>query len=274
MSIKVAFIGGGNMGEAILAALIKQKLSQPADISVSDPRAERLAYLEKNYGIFTTGSNIESAERGEIVVLSIKPQSLNEVMQEMAGRLKPSQLILSIIAGKKMETLSNGLKHEAIVRAMPNTPAQIGKGITVWTAMPEAVSSIQRDRAKAIISVMGQSIYVGYEAFLDMATAVSGSGPAYVFLFMEALIEAAKAIGLPDDMSRLLVAETFSGSSEYAQKSDKSIAELRQMVTSPGGTTAEAIKIFEQGNFQQLIKNAVEAAYKRSRELGLDGGII
>ncbi len=268
MSIKAAFIGGGNMGEAILSALIKKGLSQPADITVSDVKTERLAYLKSTYGIAITSSNLEAAGHAEVLVFSIKPQNLDDVMLELAGKLKPSQLVLSIIAGKKMETLSHGLRHQAIVSAMPNTPAQIGKGITVWTAMPTAVKPAQREMAKGIISVMGRSVYVGYEIYLDMATAVSGSGPAYLFLFMEAFIEAAMAIGLPDDMAKMLVLETVLGSAEYARKTGKDLAELRRMVTSPGGTTAEAVRVFEQGDINDLVKNAVAAAYRRAQELG------
>jgi pyrroline-5-carboxylate reductase len=268
MSIKISFIGGGNMGEAILAALIKKGLSKPEDITVSDAKPERLEYLKTTYGISTTHSNTQAAERSEVLLLAVKPQNLNEVMAELAGKLKATQLVLSIIAGKKMEPLSQGLRHNAIVRAMPNTPAQIGKGITVWTAMPEAVKPAQREMARAIISVMGQSVYVGYEIYLDMATAVSGSGPAYVFLFMEALTEAARAIGLPDDMAKMLVLETVLGSAEYAHKANKDLLELRHMVTSPGGTTAEAIKVFEQGDFTEKVKSAVAAAYRRAQELG------
>lgn len=265
--MKVSFIGGGNMGEAILAALLKNGLSQPADIAVSDVKAERLDYLKTTYGIFTTRSNAEAAGRGDVVVLAVKPQNLDDIMSELSGKLKPSQLVLTIIAGKSLETLSQGLKHQAIVRAMPNTPAQIGKGMTVWTATSD-VTTVQTEMAKAILGVMGRAVYVGHETYLDMATAVSGSGPAYVFLFMESLIAAAMEIGMPETIAKELVLQTLLGSAEFAQKADKDLAELRRMVTSPGGTTAEALKVLELGEFNALIKRAVAAAYQRAKELG------
>ena len=200
-------------------------------------------------------------------MLAVKPQTLDAVMAELAGKLNPKSLVFSIIAGKKMETLVEGLKHQAVVRAMPNTPAQIGKGVTVWTATPD-VTAAQRIKAEAIVTVMGRGIYVGDESYLDLATAVSGSGPAYVFLFMEALIAGAQDIGMPKEMAKTLVFQTLLGSAEFARASDKDLAELRRNVTSPGGTTAEALKVFEQGDFTDLVKKAVAAAYRRAQELG------
>jgi pyrroline-5-carboxylate reductase len=265
--MKVSFIGGGNMGEAILAALIRQNLSQPGDIFVSDAKEERREYLKTTYGVHTSASNVSMAAKGQVVILAVKPQNLAEVMAEMTGQLSASQLLLSIIAGKSLSALRAGLNYERIVRAMPNTPAQIGQGMTVWTALPE-VNETQKSWAKAILSVMGQEVYVADEGVIDMATAVSGSGPAYVFLFMEALLAAAQDIGLPEKMAQAMVFQTLAGSVAYAAKSGKDLADLRRMVTSPGGTTAEALKVFEQGDFSALVKRAVAAAYRRAQELG------
>lgn len=264
---KIAFIGGGNMGQAIAVAVIKNHLAEAQDVSISDVSQERLDILNRDMGVFTSTNNLEVAGRGEIIVLSVKPQTLGGVMAELSGKLNPKSLVFSIIAGKKMETLVEGLKHQAVVRAMPNTPAQIGQGVTVWTATRD-VTPAQRVNAEAIVAVMGKGIYAGYESYLDLATAVSGSGPAYVFLFMEALISAAKEIGMPEEMAKTLVFQTVLGSAEYAQTSAKDLAELRRNVTSPGGTTAEALKVFEQGDFTGLVKKAVAAAYRRAQELG------
>ncbi len=258
-SMKIAFIGGGNMGQAMAQAILGQGLATPEAISVSDVNPARRRHLEKEYGLYVTASNLDVLDRGDIVVLAIKPQNLADVMAEIGGRFKAGQLVLSIIAGAATETLSQGLKHNAIVRAMPNAPAQIGQGITVWTATA-GVSGGQKARAGAILGAMGREIYVADERYIDMATAISGSGPAYVFLFMEALISAAVDIGLPPDMARELVSQTVLGSGEFARQSGRELARLRGMVTSPGGTTAEAIKVFEKGNFAELVRQAVAAA--------------
>ncbi len=251
----------------MLAAILKKGLTTPGAISVSDVNQARRQHLAEKYSVYASGSNLEALSRGDVIVLAIKPQNLAEVMAELSGQLKPSQLVLSIIAGARIDTLRNGLKHHSIVRAMPNTPAQIGQGITVWAATAE-VSKKQKAWAGSILGAMGKEIYVVDEKYLDMATAVSGSGPAYVFLFMESLAQAAVAIGLPQDIARELVSQTVLGSASFAQKSEKELAELRRMVTSPGGTTAEALKIFEEGQFGELIKRAVAAAYNRARKLG------
>jgi pyrroline-5-carboxylate reductase len=212
------------------------------------------------------GTNRMAVERGNVVVLAVKPQNLAEVMAEIKGRLKSEQLVLSIIAGARIDTLRLGLKHGCIVRAMPNTPAQIGEGMSVWTATA-GVTKQQKAWASSILGAMGKEIYVDDEKYIDMATAVSGSGPAYVFLFIESLVEAAVHIGLPRDMAQELVLQTVLGSGHFAQKSGRELAELRRMVTSPGGTTAEALLQFEKGRFTDLVKQAVEAAYNKAKKL-------
>ena len=265
--MKIAFIGGGNMGEAMLSALLDKGLTTPDAVRVSDVREERRLHLERKYGVVVTEDNREAADNGEVVVLAIKPQNLAEVMAELAGCLKPTQLVLSIMAGARMNTLCQGLKHRHIVRSMPNTPAQIGDGISVWTDTAE-VTGPQKGWAGAILGAMGKEIYVDDEKYIDMATAVSGSGPAYFFLFVESLVEAAVSIGLSRDVAEKLVVETMLGSGHLIQKSDKSPAELRRMVTSPGGTTAEAMQQFEKGSFSNLVTLAVAVAYNRAKELG------
>ncbi len=265
--MKIAFIGGGNMAQAMLAAILKAGLATPGAVSVSDVDPARLKHLQREFGVHTTGSNLEAIAGGDVVVLAVKPQNLADVMAEIGGKLKPAQLVLSIVAGKGLDSLRSGLKHHSIVRAMPNTPARIGQGMTVWAATGETTAR-QKSRAGAILGAMGSEAFVVDEGFIDMATAVSGSGPAYVFLFMESLISAAIDIGLPPDMARQLVLQTVIGSGEFARSSGQELGQLRKMVTSPGGTTAEALKVFEQGRFAELVKQAVAAAYKRAQQLG------
>ena len=214
-----------------------------------------------------TGDKRLAIPRADVVILAIKPQNLTEVMTELNGRLRPTQLVLSIIAGARLSTLSQGLSHRYIVRAMPNSPAQIGEGITVWTTTAE-ITDHQKEWAKSILEAMGKEIHVDSEHYLDMATAISGSGTAYLFYFVEALVDAAVNIGLPRNIAQQLILETILGSAHLIKKSGKPPAELRRMVTSPGGTTAEAIGKLDDGDFTNLIKQAVSAAYDKARNLG------
>ncbi|MFQ5996084.1 MAG: pyrroline-5-carboxylate reductase [Dehalococcoidales bacterium] len=266
-TIKIVFIGGGAMGEAMLSAVLGKGLSMPSTVWVSDIKEERRQRLKQKYDVAVTEDNREAADKGDIIVLAIKPQNLAEVMPNLGGQLKPSQLVLSIIAGARIDTLCQGLNHRSIVRVMPNTPAQIGEGISVWTATAEVTES-QKKWASSILSTMGKEIYVDDEKYLDMATAISGSGPAYFFLFVESLVDAALKIGLSPNVAEELVLQTMLGSGHLLQKSDKSPAELRRMVTSPGGTTAAALLQFEKGGFSDLVQQAITAAYKRAKELG------
>lgn len=212
-------------------------------------------------------NNRLAIEGSEVVVLAIKPQNLVEVMDEISGQLKSAQLVLSIIAGARINTLSLELNHSRVVRVMPNTPAQIGEGISVWTATTE-VTEQQKEWAASILKTMGKEIYVDNEKYIDMATAVSGSGPAYIFLFMESMVDAAVSIGLPRNIADELVLQTMLGSEHFIQNSDKSLAELRKMVTSPGGTTEAALRKLAEGGFSNLILQAVIAAYNKAGELG------
>ncbi len=265
--MKITFIGGGNMGEAMLSAVLDKGISQPQAISVSDINKTRCRYLEGKYSIATMSDNRQAVNGSDVVVLAIKPQNLDEVMAELSGQLKPTQLVLSIIAGARINTLRLGLKHDSIVRAMPNTPAQIGEGISVWTGTAK-VTPQQQEWAASVLGAMGKEIYVNDEKYIDMATAVSGSGPAYIFLMVEALVDAAVHIGLPHDMAQELVLQTLLGSGHFIQQSSKSPAELRRMVTSPGGTTAAALLRLEEGQFTELVKQAVAAAYNKAKRLG------
>jgi len=265
--VKIAFIGGGNMGEAMLSAILEKGLSAPEAISVSDIKESRRQHLGQKYSVTVMENNRLAVEKGDIVVLAMKPQDLAGVMVELNGQLKPSQLVLSIIAGARIGTMCRGLNHSRVVRVMPNTPAQIGQGMSVWTATPE-VTEPQKREVSSLLGAMGKEIYVDDEQYIDMATAVSGSGPAYVFLFIESLVDAAVHIGLPRDMAQTLALQTVLGSALFLQESGKTPDELRRMVTSPGGTTAEAIAKFEEGRYSELVMLAVSAAFNKARKLG------
>jgi pyrroline-5-carboxylate reductase len=266
--MKIALIGGGNMGQAMLSAITSKGLSKPEDISVCELNKERCNQLAKDFGVYTTDNSIEVIEKSDVIILAIKPQSLKEAMAVIGGKFRKEQLVLSIIAGKCLSTLQTGLKHDAIVRAMPNTPAQIGYGMTVWTATA-AVDEKRKIMAKDILAAMGKEIFVTGEDYIDMATAVSGSGPAYVFLFMESLIQAAEKLGLPPDKAHDMVLQLMTGSIKYVcSNADKPLGKLREMVTSPGGTTAAALTVFANGNLPGLVDEAVTAAYRRAKELG------
>ena len=265
--MKIAVIGGGVMGEVMLSAILDKGLSTPPTIWISDIKKARRQHLELKYGVTAMSSNRLAAKKGDVVILAIKPQNLIAVMAELNGQLKPKQLVLSIIAGARINTLCLGLNHRLVVRVMPNTPAQIGEGISVWTATAE-VTEQQKVWAGSILGTMGKEIYVADEKYLDMATAVSGSGPAYIFLFIESLVDAAVHIGLPRDTAQELVLQTMLGSGHLVQKSGKPPAELRRMVTSPGGTTAEALLQLEKGAFSNLILQAVMAAYNKAKSMG------
>jgi pyrroline-5-carboxylate reductase len=265
--MKIGFIGGGNMAEAILSSVLATGLASPEEVGVSDILDSRLAYLAQKYKIAVSQDNRKVVKDKEIIILAIKPQTLIDVAVGLKGTFQATQLVISIIAGKSINTISSGLGHNCLVRSMPNTPAQVGEGITVWTATPQ-VTDQQRKWTAAILGVMGTEIYVDEEKYLDMATAISGSGPAYVFLFIESLEAAAVKLGLSPEVAHRLVMQTLLGSGHLLQKSDKTAQELRFMVTSPGGTTAEAITVLEKGGFASLIEQAIIAAHERSKKLG------
>jgi pyrroline-5-carboxylate reductase len=262
----IAFIGPGAMAEAMIGGLIRQKLAEPAHLLASGPRLERVTQLQQKYGVIPYTDNAAAAALADVVVLSVKPQRLSGVMKNLKG-IRPEALVLSIIAGAGIKKLSAGLKHSAIVRSMPNTPAQIGEGITVWT-VSETVSAEQKETARAILSALGAEVFVEDEHYLDMATALSGTGPAYVFMFMEAMIDAGVHMGFPRRISEQLVVQTIRGSVDFYQTNDVHVAALRNQVTSPGGTSAEALYYLEKAGFRTAISRAVWAAYQRSLELG------
>ncbi len=263
--MRIAFIGGGTMGEAMIKCLLAKAVVTPGDIVVSDVSGPRRELLSRECGVTTVADNRKAIEGCDIVVLAVKPQHLAQVMDELKNPL-PQQTILSIVAGAGVSTLCRGLSHSSVVRAMPNMPAQIGEGMTVWTTTAE-VTEEQKETAQSILSALGKEIYVPDEKYLDMATAVSGSGPAYVFLFIEGLIDAGVHIGLPRNIAEELVIQTVLGSVQTVKKTSKHPAELRNMVTSPGGTTTEALLKLEKGRFRSLLLEAVAAAYEKAKHL-------
>ncbi len=265
--MKIVFIGGGVMGEAMIKSVLNRRLASPGDIIVSDVSQARRTAIEKSYHVQTTAENGMAATRGEVVVLAVKPQVLTEVLADLKGKMPSESVVLSIVAGVKISALKAGLSHEAIVRSMPNMPAQIGEGMTVWTATP-GVNAVQRAMVEGILETLGKQVYVKDEKFLDMATAISGSGPAYFFLVIEALIDAAVHMGFSREVATELVVQTAVGSARAMQATAKHPAELRNMVTSPGGTTTEALLKLEQGGLRGLIMEAVVAAYEKAKKLG------
>jgi pyrroline-5-carboxylate reductase len=266
--ITVSFIGSGVMGEAMIKGLLNKHLIPAEQIIAADLREDRGHELQARFpGLRFTTDNNEAAEAADILVLSVKPQVLSEVMHTARRGAHSAKLVLSIIAGAKIRTIADGLANASVVRAMPNTPAQIGQGITVWTATGE-VETAQREQAEALLGALGEQIYVDDERYLDMATALSGTGPAYIFMFMEALIDAGVHMGFSRRDSEKLVLQTMRGSVEYAIESGAHPAQLRNQVTSPGGTSAEAIYHLEKGGLRTVISRAVWAAFQRSVALG------
>ena len=265
-----AFIGGGVMAEAMLSRALAAGVADAADVCVAEPIDERRAYIADAYQVSTTPRNSEAARGKELVVLAVKPQHFGHVAEELHGELHSGQTVLSIIAGMPIRRIADGLGHPDIVRVMPNTPAQIGAGVSVWTATA-TVSDDALSAAASLLAVLGREWRVADESYIDMATALSGSGPAYVFAFIEALIEAGVYLGMPRDMARALAVDTVTGSARLAQETGEHPALLRETVTSPGGTTAAGLMALERGGMRATVLEAVAAAHRRARELGGNG---
>jgi pyrroline-5-carboxylate reductase len=263
----IATVGSGVMAEAIIAGLLRDQVVSPAQIVASHPRSDRREALERTHGIRTVDANATAVEGADVVLLGIKPQMLGRVGREIRGRLRPGQLVISVLAGATTRALMGHLGHREVVRSMPNTPAQLGKGMTVWYAT-EATSEAQREQAGALLSALGHQIEVDDERLVAMATAVSGTGPTYVFLVMEALIDSAVHLGFARHVAHDLVLETLEGSTLFAKQSGMHPAQLRNMVTSPGGTSAAALHELESGRLRTVLSEAVWAAFRRTVELG------
>lgn len=268
-STQIAFIGGGAMGAAMISGLLARGVAGREKIVVSEPVADRREQLASEYSIAATGDNVAAVHGAGIVVLCVKPQVANRVFSELKGRIEPNALVLSIMAGIPISALRSGLEHDRIVRSIPNTPAQIGRGATVWTATPQ-VTEEQRAQVAEILGALGEHLAVGDEHYLDMATGLSGSGPGFVFLLVEAMIDAGVQIGFSRVDAEKLVVQTVAGSVALMRDTGAHPAELRNRVTSPAGTTAAGLYELESSGVRAALMRAVRAAYMRSVELGAE----
>jgi len=262
-----AFIGAGAMGEAMIAGLLRKQLVPPERILATTPRAERREALAARHGIRTSADNREAAAAADVVVLSFKPQMLSAVLPTLRGAISPRALVISILAGATAAAFREALGHEAILRAIPNTPTQVGEGMTVWTATP-AVTAAQREIAVAFLGACGRELYVEDEKYIDMAAALSGTAPTYCFLVLEALVDAGVHLGFSRRVAEELVLQAIHGSVLFAMQSGKHLAELRNQVTSPGGASAEALYALEKGGLRTALADGVWASYRRVQELG------
>jgi pyrroline-5-carboxylate reductase len=265
--VTIATVGSGVMAEAMIAGLLRGQLVRPEQVVASHPRQERRDALQGEYGIRTVTHNAEAVADADVILFGIKPQMLDKVGREIGPHLRRGQLVLSVLAGATTAALTGILGHDQVVRSMPNTPARLGRGMTVWYATP-ATTEQQRAQAAALLGALGVQLEVDDEKMVAMATAVSGTGPTYVFLVMEALIDAAVHLGFPRHIAHDLVIETLEGSTLFAKQSGLHPAELRNMVTSPGGTSAAALHELERGRLRTVLSEAVWAAFRRTVELG------
>lgn len=261
----IAVVGGGTMGATFIRAVTAAKLAVQSEIVVCESLAPRRAWLAEEFrDIAVTGDFGVAVNGAEVIYLSVKPQDLASLRP---GLLDSSQLAISILAGSTMTSVQAALGHDRLVRAMPNTPAQIGRGLTVWTAA-ECVTEQERGRSRELLGAMGIEIYAPDESMIDKATAINGSGPAYVFLLIEAMINGAVTIGLRPDQARQMVLETIIGSAEFVAQSGEHPAVLRDMVTSPAGTTAAGVRVLEDRAVRAAMIEAIAAAHARAEELG------
>ncbi len=265
--LRIAVIGAGIMGEAMISGMLRQGLVPPEQIMATELRAERRDEIAARYGVQVTDDNVAAVHWAQVAVFAVKPQTLPKLLPELRGTLNDGELVLSIVAGAPIRHFAELLGHPQVVRSMPNTPAQIGEGMTVWTSAA-AVTEQQRGWARTILGSFGHEQYVDDETYLDMATALSGTGPAYFFLLLEAMVDAGVHLGFPRYMAEKLVMQTMIGSALYAQQSGKHLAELKNGVTSPAGTTAAALYELERGGLRTVLTDAIWAAYRRSAELG------
>ncbi len=264
----IGFVGAGNMAEALIKGITTAGVCKPENVFISDIRAERLKFLAEKYNVVPLENNAGLAAKVDILVLSVKPQNMTEALESIKPAFKPETLIISIAAGVKVTKIADALGDVAIVRVMPNTPALISEGASALFANPKAKPMLEK--AKSIFSAVGEAVVVDDESLMDAVTAVSGSGPAYYFLLMEEMIKAAGQSGLPDDVAKTLVLQTAKGAALLAVEADnrgESPAQLRQKVTSPGGTTEAALKVFAEGGFSLLIAEAIKKARERSQQL-------
>jgi len=265
----IGFVGAGNMAGALIKGLITSNLITPLQIIASDRDKKKLVGIAEKYGIKVFNENFEVAEAADIIILAVKPDDMTAALEEIAPGVTKEKLLISIVAGKTtgaiLDSLSAaGMRHKvAVVRAMPNMPALVGEGATAVFAAEGKAAKI----ADAIFGAVGTVVKVNEETLLDAVTGLSGSGPAYIFLFMEALVEAGVNLGIPVEDAKKLVFKTALGAARVAWESKKDMAELIKTITSPGGTTIEGLKEFEKAGLKKIVSSAVFAAAKRAKEL-------
>ena len=268
----IGFIGAGNMAGALIKGLITSNLITPLQIIASDRDKKKLVGIAEKYGIKVFNENFEVAEAADIIILAVKPDSLPAALEEIAPGVTKEKLLISIVAGKTtgaiLDSLSAaGMRHKvAVVRAMPNMPALVGEGATAVFTSDDGRGESSKI-ADAIFGAVGTVVKVNEETLLDAVTGLSGSGPAYIFLFMEALVEAGVNLGIPVEDAKKLVFKTALGAARVAWESKKDMAELIKTITSPGGTTIEGLKEFEKAGLKKIVSSAVFAAAKRAKEL-------
>lgn len=267
--MRITFIGGGNMAKALLGGLIKRGYS-PSKMHVVEVSQERCAELHHDFAVRASTELDAAVAHSEAIILAVKPQQLQEVATQLAPILE-GQLIISIAAGIRTEDIARWLNSQNVVRCMPNTPALIRSGVTALYAMP-AVKPEQCNRAESVLASVGSTLWVEEEEMLDAVTAISGSGPAYVFYFIEAIQQAAYELGLDEAQARQLVLDTFIGATKLAESSKEDVATLRARVTSKNGTTERAVKTMDKLRVKQDIVDAIHAAAKRSKEMGVELG--
>jgi pyrroline-5-carboxylate reductase len=263
----LSFIGGGNMAASLIGGLIADKFD-PARITVADPNADILQHLASRFGVNTVADNRQALADADVVVLAVKPQVLKQVAEDLAGTVQSRRpLVVTVAAGVRSADLARWLGGNlAVVRAMPNTPALIQAGATGLYANAQ-VSDEQRDLAECILRAAGLTLWVTEEAQMDAVTALSGSGPAYFFRIMEGLEAAGVKLGLPQEAARLLTLQTALGAAKMALESSDSVAELRERVTSPGGTTEQGLRVLAENDIDRLLQQVLEAAHHRAEEL-------
>ncbi|MDI6892116.1 MAG: pyrroline-5-carboxylate reductase [Actinomycetota bacterium] len=264
---RLALIGAGQMGEALLKGILQSGALKPDGVVVSDVRKERLAQIKADYGVNIASDNVAAVKGADAILLAVKPQQLDEVLNEIADHLGESQVLISIAAGVSTKHIYDGVKKSLpVIRVMPNSPALVGASISVVSPGKHATREAT-ELAAGIFSSVGEVVQLD-EKFQNATTALSGSGPAYFYLFVEALIEAGIKAGLARDVATKLVVETMIGAGTMLKKTGKHPALLKDMVTSPGGTTIAALEVFEEAGFRAGVFRAIEAAMKRAKELG------
>ncbi len=267
MAWTLGFVGCGVMAEVMISGILDEGLLAPNDIIASNRRESRGQELHSRHGVRTTTDNLEVINTADLIVLSVKPQTLASVLKELSGNIPSGSLVLSIVAGASMQVLRDGLGHDRVARCMPNLPCRIREGMTVWAA-PDDTNTADIERVETILGVMGGIIRVPDEGHVDMATAVNGTGPAIVAQFVKAMMEAAAYIGESRSVAKETVLATMVGTAKMLQESEGHVASLIDEVTSPGGTTSRALQVLKQGRFSAVITESIDAAYERTKSLG------